>query len=97
MNFLVDARGKIYRAGFHVWKPLNLTTLHPMAWPPLQMPTILASGLVDSSLGLSDGEVWWALCQLLAQPMLIHPRVAHDLLNGITWTYADSLRMTCAE
>ena len=25
--------------------------------------------------------------------MLIHPRVAHDRLNGISWTYAESLPM----
>ena len=59
---------------------------------------IHASGLLESRHGLSDGKVWWVLCQLIlsvpdqTQPMLIHPLVALDLLNGITWTYASHLQ-----
>ena len=103
VNFLVDCQGKIYGADYRVWKPLNLTTLHPMAWPPLMESPIQASGTADTSIGLSDGQVWWALCQMLAsvaeptQPLLVHPRVAHDLLNGITWTYAEHLALEFAK
>eukprot|EP00435_Cladocopium_sp_Y103_P037958 s173_g10.t1 len=98
VNFLVDEKGKIYGADFRVWRALRLTTLHPSAWPPLLPSSLQASGLAEPRLGLSDGQIWWGLCQMLASvnhptfPMLVHPRVAHDLLNGITWTYAESLR-----
>ena len=61
VNFLVDARGKIYGADFRVWKPLNLTTLHPMAWPPLQ--TLLLDFLMARFGGLC------ASCLHAAQPL----------------------------
>ena len=57
VNFLVDVQGKVYGADYRVWRPLNLTTLHPTAWPLLMPSTIQASGLSDLRHGLSDGSL----------------------------------------
>jgi len=85
VNFLVDNHGKIYGADFRVWKPLNLCTLDPTAWPPSF--SVRAAGPWISPAGLHDGQVVWTLAAFLQltpnllKPMVIYPLTAMQLLG----------------
>ena len=92
IKHLVDAEGKLYGANFRVWRSLRLMTLSPSSWPPSTCLPARGNGFSSASLGLHEGQIWFALNRIMdyIQPLLLHPRDCQALLRG-NWEAAPSL------
>ena len=98
IQYMVDTEGKLFGADFRIWRSLRLTTLSPDIWPPSTSPPLCGNGPALSTLGLHEGQVWFALHAMLDsiqigfRPLLLHPRECQALLNG-TWESVLALKI----